>query len=96
MFRVICDRCGCGTPWCSTPERAWRLWNNRSYVQQGKAVVARIVRYDGLDFIDSMPFSDLDKYYEAKESLNRDGWCSIGCIQREEVGISFMVRRGSI
>lgn len=27
--RVVCDSCGCGTPWCNSSRRAWILWNNR-------------------------------------------------------------------
>ena len=35
-YRVICESCGCGTPWCSTSERAWRLWNARVHVRGGQ------------------------------------------------------------
>ena len=72
--RVVCDSCGCGTPWCNSSRRAWILWNNRLSPRPYRDVVAKIVRYDGLKLVDARSFNSEDSYRTAlDECINSGG-----------------------
>ena len=76
--RIVCDSCGCGTPWCNSSSRAWMLWNNRFAPRPFKTVVAKIVRYDGLDMVDTRAYESEDSYRKALDECLRDGWETCG------------------
>lgn len=93
-FRVICSECGCSTPWCSSEQRAMRLWCNRDSPRPRNGEVAKILCFDGTRQVDVRTFSDMGAFHDALRQLEDDGWNCIGSNISWRGGIALLLRGG--
>lgn len=90
--RIVCDTCGCGTPWCCSAQRAWTLWCNRDTPRPYKEYVAKIVRYEGIRQVDVRCFDDVGSFRDTIDGFAKIGWELCGESTDGETHLAVMTR----